>query len=204
MLFLINFHSVLGSKCLLELVMGFLDKLSSVFGNKKREANILCVGLDNSGKTTIINKLKPEKTQTTDIVPTVGFAVEKLALPNLSFTVFDMSGQGRYRNLWEHYYKDAQAIIFVVDSSDKLRMVVAKEELDLLLQNGDLRTKRIPILFFANKMDLRDSLTPVQVSNACKLEELKGKPWHICASNALTGAGLHEGLEWLTEQVGSK
>ena len=75
MLFLINFHSVLGSKCLLELVMGFLDKLSSVFGNKKREANILCVGLDNSGKTTIINKLKPEKTQTTDIVPTVGFAV---------------------------------------------------------------------------------------------------------------------------------
>ena len=184
--------------------MGFLDKLSSVFGNKKREANILCVGLDNSGKTTIINKLKPEKTQTTDIVPTVGFAVEKLALPNLSFTVFDMSGQGRYRNLWEHYYKDAQAIIFVVDSSDKLRMVVAKEELDLLLQNGDLRTKRIPILFFANKMDLRDSLTPVQVSNAFKLEKLKGKPWHICASNALTGAGLHEGLEWLTEQVGSK
>ena len=204
MLFLINFHSVLGSKCLLELVMGFLDKLSSVFGNKKREANILCVGLDNSGKTTIINKLKPEKTQTTDIVPTVGFAVEKLALPNLSFTVFDMSGQGRYRNLWEHYYKDAQAIIFAVDSSDKLRMVVAKEELDLLLQNGDLRTKRIPILFFANKMDLRDSLTPVQVSNAFKLEELKEKPWHICASNALTGAGLHEGLEWLTEQVGSK
>ncbi len=24
---------------------------------------------------------------------------------SLSFTVFDMSGQGRYRNLWEHYYK---------------------------------------------------------------------------------------------------
>ena len=24
---------------------------------------------------------------------------------SLNFTVFDMSGQGRYRNLWEHYYK---------------------------------------------------------------------------------------------------
>ena len=40
-----------------------------------------------------------------------------------------MSGQGRYRNLWEHYYKDCQGIVFVVDSSDKLRMVVAKDEL---------------------------------------------------------------------------
>jgi len=24
---------------------------------------------------------------------------------SLNFTVFDMSGQGRYRNLWEHYYQ---------------------------------------------------------------------------------------------------
>jgi ADP-ribosylation factor-like protein 6 len=54
-------------------------------------------------------------------VPTVGFAVEEFTKNNISFTVFDMSGQGRYRNLWEHYYKDVQAIIFVVDTSDKIR-----------------------------------------------------------------------------------
>ena len=69
---------------------------------------------------------------------------------NVGFTAFDMSGQGRYRNLWEHYYRDCQVaiiitpdinldifhqgIIFVVDSSDRLRMVVAKDELDMLLQ----------------------------------------------------------------------
>ena len=53
---------------------------------------------------------------------------------NVGFTAFDMSGQGRYRNLWEHYYRDCQGIIFVVDSSDRLRMVVAKDELDMLLQ----------------------------------------------------------------------
>ena len=55
---------------------------------------------------------------TTDVVPTVGFSVEEFTKNGLSFTVFDMSGQGRYRNLWEHYYKDAQAIIFVIDCSD--------------------------------------------------------------------------------------
>ena len=181
--------------------MGFLERLSSLFGVKKRQANILCLGLDNSGKTTIINKLKPEQTQTTDIVPTVGFTVEKLTMPGLNFTIFDMSGQGRYRNLWEHYYKDAQAIIFVIDSSDKLRIVVAKEELDMLLKHVALQRKRIPVLFFANKMDVRDALSPVQVSNMLKLEDLNEKPWHICASNALNGEGLHEGVEWLTDQL---
>jgi GTPase SAR1 family protein len=40
---------------------------------------------------------------------------------NVGFTAFDMSGQGRYRNLWEHYYKECQGIVFVVDSSDKVR-----------------------------------------------------------------------------------
>ena len=81
-------------------------------------------------------------------------------ISSVAFTVFDMSGQGRYRNLWEHYYQlvlafqcilnssifhlhlficftsEAEAIIFVLDSSDKLRMVVAKEELDLLLSHS--------------------------------------------------------------------
>ena len=40
---------------------------------------------------------------------------------NVGFTAFDMSGQGRYRNRWEHYYKECQGIVFVVDSSDKVR-----------------------------------------------------------------------------------
>lgn len=40
--------------------MGFFDSLLTWFGFKKKQAKILCVGLDNSGKTTIIDKLKPE------------------------------------------------------------------------------------------------------------------------------------------------
>ncbi|XP_059090975.1 ADP-ribosylation factor-like protein 6 isoform X1 [Tigriopus californicus] len=120
---------------------------------------------------------------------------------NVGFTAFDMSGQGRYRNLWEHYYKDCQGIVFVVDSSDKLRMVVAKDELDMLLQHPDIRSRKIPILFFANKMDQRESMSSVKVSQTLGLERIMDKPWHICASNAVTGEGLHEGVEWLTGQI---
>ena len=87
--------------------------------------------------------MKPPNAQRLDIVPTVGFTVEKFEVKNLSFTCFDMSGQGRYRNLWEHYYKECDAIIFVIDSSDKLRFVVAKDELDILLKNEKIISKRI-------------------------------------------------------------
>ena len=41
--------------------MGMFDKLAIWLGVKRKEASVLCVGLDNSGKTTIINHLKPDK-----------------------------------------------------------------------------------------------------------------------------------------------
>lgn len=33
-----------------------------------------------------------------------------------------MSGAGRYRNLWEHHFKSCQGIVFVIDSSDRMRL----------------------------------------------------------------------------------
>merc|ERR1712100_959851 len=59
----------------------------------------ICVGLDNSGKSTIINYLKPKKATTTEVVPTVGFSVEEFTKASLSFTVFDMSGHHFHNRL---------------------------------------------------------------------------------------------------------
>ncbi len=41
--------------------MGLFEMISSAFGIGRREARILVIGLDNSGKTTLINHLKPKK-----------------------------------------------------------------------------------------------------------------------------------------------
>ena len=40
---------------------------------------------------------------------------------------------------WPHkiFLNISQGIIFVVDSSDRLRLVVAKDELDMMLQVGE-------------------------------------------------------------------
>lgn len=43
----------------------------------------------------------------------------------------------------------------------------------------DIRSRKIPVLFFANKMDLRDAVSSVKVSQTLGLESIKDKPWHI-------------------------
>ena len=122
-------------------------------------------------------------------MPTVGFSMEEFSKDNLSFSVFDMSGQGRYRNLWEHYYKDCGGIIFTVDATDQLRMCVARDELLGLLDHADL--KDVPIVFFANKMDLPTALSPVECVQRLELDKITDKPWHIACARLPTHLPTH-------------
>tara|TARA_B110001452_G_scaffold59541_1_gene46345 strand:- start:161 stop:472 length:312 start_codon:yes stop_codon:yes gene_type:complete len=41
--------------------MGLFKKLSQMLAPGKKEVRVICVGLDNSGKSTLINYLKPKK-----------------------------------------------------------------------------------------------------------------------------------------------
>lgn len=59
--------------------MGLFDRLANILGLRKKEVNVLVVGLNNSGKSTVINNFKREDDRYIDIVPTVAFNVEKFA-----------------------------------------------------------------------------------------------------------------------------
>jgi ADP-ribosylation factor-like protein 6 len=173
--------------------------MGGVFG-KQKPRKLLIVGLDNSGKSTIINFMKPRKEKNKDVQATVGFQTETFLWKkhNVKFTAFDMSGQGRYRNLWEYYYQDVEAIIFVIDASDMVRMCVVQDELNALLQHKDNKDRHSPILFLANKMDIQESASATEVAKMLELEvSMKDRPFHIIATNALTGQGIIEGMEWL-------
>lgn len=181
--------------------MGLLDSFMEWLGFGRRDVNVLVIGLDNSGKSSILNFLRPRESQVVETAPTVGFNVEQFSCKALSFSAFDMSGQSRYRALWSNYYRTTNGIIFVVDSSDKTRMMVAQEELQQLLTHPDIQSRSIPVLFFANKMDLRDALSDVGVSSALRLSEITNKSWHICSTNALKGEGIAEGIDWLSTAI---
>ncbi|KAJ8710939.1 hypothetical protein PYW08_009454 [Mythimna loreyi] len=184
--------------------MGLLDKLSVWLGRGRAEVTVLVLGLDNSGKSTLLHALRPADARAPaphHAAPTVGQQQEHFTSGGVSFSAWDVSGAPRHRALWERHYRRAHAVIFVVDSADHLRLVVAREELELLLAHPDMFGRRVPLLVFANKHDAPHALAPMQVAAALGLERITDKPWHICASCALSGAGLADGVAWLARQI---
>merc|ERR1719500_1907954 len=104
------------------------DSLLSAFSSDLK-ARILMVGLDGAGKTTILYKIKHDDDVTT--VPTIGFNVETVQYKNIKFTIWDVGGQERIRQLWKYYFQNTQAVIFVVDAADRQRLKKeAREELE--------------------------------------------------------------------------
>lgn len=182
---------------------GILTRIGFALGLLKHPASVLVIGLDNSGKTTLIQHLKASSASSAsqEVTPTVGFQVEEFSKGKINFTVYDMSGQGRYRSLWEAYYADVQAIIFVLDSTDKVRMCVAKDELATLLEHKDIHASLCPMLFFANKSDVPGALTNEECMQEMNLFNIRDRPWHMRSSNAITGDGVSEGIEWLSEEI---
>merc|ERR1712038_1080590 len=129
---------------------------------------ILMVGLDAAGKTTVLYKLKLGEVVTT--IPTIGFNVETVEYRNLSFTVWDVGGQDRIRKLWRHYFTGTNGIIYVVDSNDRDRTDVAREELMKMLSEDEMRDA--VLLVFANKQDLPNAMTAAEVTQKLGLHEL--------------------------------
>lgn len=170
------------------------DKL---FG--KKEMRILMLGLDAAGKTTILYKLKLGEVVSS--VPTIGFNVETVEYKNIKFTVWDVGGQDKIRLLWRHYYQNTQGLIFVVDSSDKDRIDIAKEELQRMLGEEELRDA--VVLVFANKQDM-GVMSVADITERLALHSMRGREWFIQGTCAITGDGLYDGLDWLTKVVHKK
>lgn len=115
--------------------------------------------------------------------------------------IFSFSFAGTYRSLWETYYDAVDGIIFVIDSTDRIRMCVARDELEAMLRHPHIAKKKIPILFFANKMDIPAAMEPSDIMPYMGLEHITDKPWQIQASNALTGDGVDGGIAWLADHL---
>ncbi|KAK5971321.1 ADP ribosylation factor, partial [Trichostrongylus colubriformis] len=131
-----------------------------------------------------------------------GFNLETVEYRNLSFTVWDVGGQQRIRALWKYYFRDTQAIIFVVDSADVARMGEARNEIHSLIESAELHDA--VLLVFANKQDMPNAMSVADVIKALDMHSIRNREWYVQMSNAITGEGLVEGLEWLHCMVVNK
>ncbi len=162
-----------------------------------RDYKIVLMGLDNVGKTTILYQLHLGELVETQ--PTIGCNVESVKHKNLHFQCWDCSGQESSRELWQVYLNGAAACILVVDSTDRDRMSMVKEELWKLLANEDLSST--VILVFANKQELSNAISPADIAESLNLQGIKSHSWNIQPCCALTGDGLNEGIDWITQKI---
>lgn len=179
--------------------MGLLNILRKMKGPGK-EARILVLGLDNAGKTTILKKLSEE--DITHIMPTQGFNIKSLMVEGFRLNVWDIGGQKTIRPYWSNYFENTDALIYVIDSSDRRRLEESGTELNELLAEDKLAA--IPVLVFANKQDLLQALPADDIAQSLGLQNIKDRPWNLQACSAKTADGLQEGMEWLVGVVQSK
>merc|ERR1711920_90882 len=179
--------------------MGLLSILKKMKSNDK-EARILMLGLDNAGKTTILKKMSEE--DISHIMPTQGFNIKSLVHEGFKLNVWDIGGQKTIRPYWSNYFESSDALVYVIDSSDKRRLEESGQELKELLADDKLAS--IPLLVFANKQDLLQATPADENSASLSLGAISDRTWTIQACSAKTGDGLQEGMEWLVGQCNNK
>ena len=142
--------------------MGLLTLLRKLKGSSS-EARLLVLGLDNAGKTTILKKLSNE--DPTSTTPTQGFNVKTLQQDGFKLNIWDIGGQRQIRDFWKNYYKGTDAIVFVVDSTDKKRQLESAQVLHETLLS-DKQLGGVPLLVLANKQDVLSAMEPEKVCGA--------------------------------------
>ena len=171
-------------------------------GSKLPEVQVLLLGLDNAGKSTLLYKLKHNACVST--VPTIGFNVEMMETrksgKNIALILWDVGGQGKMREYWRSFHQDAGAVVFVVDSSDRTRLEEARRELDKTLRSEELTGR--PLILFANKQDVNGALTVTEIKDKFHLGKMcHGRDWFVQPCSASTGVGVQEAFRRVVQLV---
>lgn len=131
------------------LLSGFFDYLF-----RRTEFHVLILGLDKAGKTNVLERLKTMYTEVVGldpgkILPTVGLNVGRIEAFGHNLVIWDLGGQTGLQSIWDKYYDESHAVVFVVDSANAQRFAESKAALDRALASIDLIGA--PVILMANK-----------------------------------------------------
>uniref|UniRef100_A0A8D8PYY1 ADP-ribosylation factor-like protein 2 n=1 Tax=Cacopsylla melanoneura TaxID=428564 RepID=A0A8D8PYY1_9HEMI len=150
-----------------------VSKVEDIFQRK-----ILIVGLDGSGKSTLIKQISSGNTSLShNLKPTEGFNITILQKGEYTMNIFELGGQENVRRFWNTYFEDTDLLVFVVDSADQSKLPDAASELKNLL--GDRRLSTVPILVIANKQDIPGALSADEVGVALDLSSISSRQHRI-------------------------
>jgi len=168
-----------------------LAKLRESFAKKKLE--MVVVGLENSGKTTLVNLIALGKVVET--APTVGLNIKQMKHKGVQMKAWDLGGQAAYREEWARYARGCGCILFIVDVADAKNINQARYELHRLLDREELH--RVPLLVVGNKVDVEPHLPVEDLVKGLNLDYITENPWEVVGISAMKKTNLEAVLSWL-------
>ena len=135
----------------------------------------------------------------------IGKLIESIRTIDYNYKVMDYKGLNiTFLDYYDHFrvklfYQISNGIIFVVDSNEKETFEIAR---DILLEClNDERLKDAAFLIFANKQDLNGAISPIELTKILEIEKIKNRKWFVQGCSAVSGQGIKEGLDWLTDTL---
>lgn len=184
--------------------------IGKVYGEltAREQYNVLVLGLDNAGKTTFLERVKHQcnpqykMTPAERVLPTLGQNVASVTpSPGVVLKFWDVGGQDTLRDMWPEYYASAHAVVFVIDSNDLARMDECRKVLMAVV--GDDAVEGAQFLVLANKSDLPHALDLVEIKESVNplLEHLNARDSRVLKISSLSGEGIEQALEWVSNRV---
>jgi len=184
--------------------MFFKNPMEELLILEKKGIPITIIGLPYVGKTTLVNWLKDENF--TRPKPSVGVNFEQIKIGDLTFNVFDISGQKSYRSaIWKSYVMTSVGIIFVIDSTDKEQIDEVAKWFWIMVDEwlkGNYSDK--VILFLANKADLKNTLNLeyiIDKLNLTKMSNYSDLSFQIFKTSIRENQNIEYAMKWFTKKV---
>ncbi|KAJ1498011.1 ADP-ribosylation factor protein 3 [Coelomomyces lativittatus] len=186
---------------------------------QKETFHVLLLGLDNAGKTTLLERIKTlfsssssdstssipsfdtMTTTTPKVVPTIGLNIGQIQLHHLLLQFWDVGGQVDLHRIWEKYYSSVHAVVFLVDSTDRERLELVTVTFDKVIHNDAL--DGLPLLMLANKQDVPQAMRVEDIKQHFNplAMQLGARDSKVLPCVALTGSGVREAVEWLVLRI---
>ena len=157
----------------------------------------MILGLDYAGSTTLYSKLIGYDKEV--LYPTKTYNGANIQCCGMNVNIYAPNGRFWQREFWKYFYHDINALIYVIDRTDDIRIEETNEIFQDLMKEKNL--SNIPVLIFLNKCDREDCLFSNDIIDDLGLKEIKGRHWCIEACNALKGWYIKNGMKWLFEEL---
>lgn len=167
--------------------------------NKQKNAKLLIIGLDNSGKTSLLYYLKYGKIKN-NLEPTRHPSSEEFMFKNINYKAFDLGGHKLARILWKNYLHNIDSIVFVVDSTDYERIDEVKNELSCIIDIKNKNKLKIPILILGNKIDLQTSISYEKLKYNLDFEKYNTNITLIMCS-ITKNININQAFDWINQFI---